>query len=280
LGLTGIILNATLQLTQIQSDKIQVTSQRFHSFTDLFEKMKFTAAEFDYSVAWLDLISTGSREGRGIFETGSHDTMETADKIDSLYKIRTIGNIPTWFPGRILNKTTGKAYNALRYFLALEGKANRSVPISDFMHPLDRVDNWNRLYGPTGFIQWQIAIPEQSESILVDLVKSISGSEIPAFLGVLKKFGPANNAPLSFPIQGWTLAVDFPAKHHSLKKFLDILDREILNAGGRVYLVKDARMDSSLVPKMYPRLEEWSTIRDRVDPNRRWQSDFSRRLNL
>ena len=280
LGLTGIILNATLQLTPIQSNRIQVTSQRFHNFPDLFEQMKFTSAEFDHSVAWIDLISTGSRTGRGIFETGDHDTVETVDGRDSSYAVRTIANIPTRFPSRILNRTSGKAYNALRYFLASEGKSNRSVSISDFMHPLDRIGNWNRLYGPTGFIQWQVAIPEQSENILIDLVNSISVSEIPAFLGVLKKFGPANKSPLSFPIQGWTLAVDFPAKHHSLKKFLDALDREVLNAGGRVYLVKDARMDSSLVPKMYPRLEEWSTIRDHVDPNRRWQSDFSRRLNL
>ena len=148
------------------------------------------------------------------------------------------------------------------------------------MHPLDKVRNWNRLYGKTGIIQWQMAVPEISEHTLFDVIDSINNASAPAFLVVLKKLGVSNQAPLSFPMLGWTLAVDFPAKHEGIYEFLDDLDQKLLKAGGRVYLAKDARLDPELIPQMYPGVHEWRAIRRNIDPDRRWQSDFSRRLGL
>ena len=123
-------------------------------------------------------------------------------------------------------------------------------------------------------------MPEVSEHTLFDIIDSIEKAKVPAFLVVLKKLGASNQAPLSFPMQGWTLAVDFPANYKRIYRFLDSLDQELTQAGGRIYLAKDARLDPELIPKMYPDLDEWKSIRQNIDPDRRWQSDFSRRLNL
>ena len=277
LGLTGVILEATIQLVRIQSGNVLVDRKRFQTFDDLFENMKSSITEYDYGVAWLDLISR-SNPGRGVIERANHENLLESPNLS--YETKPLVNVPAQFPNKLLNQTTVRSYNALRFFLTGEKSSLSSKALANYMHPLDRIGSWNRLYGQTGVIQWQAVIPETSEHALFNLVQSISNANVPAFLAVLKRLGSSNNAPLSFPMSGWTLAVDFPANRRPVYEFLDLLDIEVVNAGGRIYLAKDIRLNPELFSKMYPRVDEWNSIRKTIDPNGRWQSDFSRRLGL
>ena len=277
LGLTGIVIEATIQLSRIRSSKVQVSRKSFGNFSDLFEAMKSQVNRFEYSVAWLDLISKNNF-GRGILETANHEISNPHPEFS--YIAKPTLPLPNHLADTFFRRSTVKAYNSLRFLSAGKTETIRKTKLSTFMHPLDKVRNWNRLYGKSGIIQWQIAVPEVSEHALFDVIDSIKKAKVPAFLVVLKKLGASNQAPLSFPMQGWTLAVDFPANHKRIYRFLDALDQELMKVGGRIYLAKDARLDPELVPKMYPDLDEWKSIRHNIDPDRRWQSDFSRRLNL
>jgi len=154
------------------------------------------------------------------------------------------------------------------------------VPLTTYFHPLDGIGGWNVLYGPEGFVQYQFAVPPERGDVVADAVESIAASGIPAFLAVLKRFGPGTPGPLSFALSGWTLALDFPVGPTGLSALLDSLDEMVADAGGRIYLAKDARLRPDLVPAMYPRLGEMAEVRRRVDPDGVLASDLSLRLGL
>jgi decaprenylphospho-beta-D-ribofuranose 2-oxidase len=152
-----------------------------------------------------------------------------------------------------------------------------------FFHPLDAVNDWNRIYGRRGFIQYQFVVPDGRSDVVRRAIELMAGHGAGSFLSVLKRFGPANPAPLSFPQPGWTLAVDVatwaPGRTPGeLARILDRLDEAVAEAGGRIYLSKDSRVSARVLPSMYPRLSEWRLVRDRVDPDHRLASDLSRRL--
>jgi decaprenylphospho-beta-D-ribofuranose 2-oxidase len=148
------------------------------------------------------------------------------------------------------------------------------------MFPLDALQSWPRLYGPSGFLQYQLVVPYGAEQVLHDTIERLRRARVPCYLAVLKDFGPANDAPLSFPIEGWTLALDLPRSAPGLWSVLDAIDELVAAAGGRVYLTKDARLKPDAVRAMYPRLAEWRAARDRVDPERLWRSDLALRTGL
>jgi decaprenylphospho-beta-D-ribofuranose 2-oxidase len=148
------------------------------------------------------------------------------------------------------------------------------------MFPLDALDAWPRLYGPHGFLQYQLVVPTGSERVLELVIERMRRARVPCYLAVLKDFGPANCAPLSFPLAGWTLALDLPRAAGGLEALLRGFDDEVAEAGGRVYLSKDARLTPDALRAMYPRLEEWRAARDRLDPERAWGSDLARRTGL
>ncbi len=145
---------------------------------------------------------------------------------------------------------------------------------------MDGVENWNFLYGPSGFVQYQFVSPDDRADVVEDAVGTIAGSGLPSFLAVLKRFGPGTPGPLSFPQEGWTLALDFPFGPPGLPALLDRLDDVVASAGGRVYLAKDARLRPELLPVMYPRLAELRGVCRRVDPDGILASDLSRRLGI
>jgi decaprenylphospho-beta-D-ribofuranose 2-oxidase len=188
--------------------------------------------------------------------------------------------VPEHWPAGLLSPTTVRAFNELRFRAAPRREREHLEPIGVHMFPLDKLDAWPRLYGPAGFLQYQLVVPRTGEDVLRTVIEHLRRARVPCYLAVLKDFGPANGAPLSFPIAGWTLALDLPRIARGLDAALHHCDQLVAAAGGRVYLTKDARLRRSAVDAMYPRLGEWRAIRDRADPERLWRSDLALRTGL
>jgi decaprenylphospho-beta-D-ribofuranose 2-oxidase len=153
------------------------------------------------------------------------------------------------------------------------------MALTPFFHPLDAVASWNRLYGPRGFVQYQFVVPFGAELVVRRVLAALAAARSACCLTVLKRFGPGHGM-LSFPIEGWTLAFDVPAAQPGLGALLDGFDRSVAEAGGRVYLAKDARLDPGLLRAMYPELDRWREARERLDPSHVFGSDLERRLRL
>jgi decaprenylphospho-beta-D-ribofuranose 2-oxidase len=173
---------------------------------------------------------------------------------------------------------TVAAFNEAWFRKAPRHRVGEIQPLGTFFHPLDCVSDWNRLYGQRGFVQYQFVVPMNRDDIVRRALQTLSGARCPSFLTVLKRFGPGTPGPLSFPMPGWTLALDLPAATPELPRLLDALDKEIVAAGGRVYLAKDARMRPELLPAMYPELDRWRKVRHELDPDNLLCSDLARRL--
>jgi decaprenylphospho-beta-D-ribofuranose 2-oxidase len=188
--------------------------------------------------------------------------------------------VPSWFPGFVLRPETVRAFNALRFWRAPRRERGRVEGIGTHMFPLDVLDEWPRFYGRRGFYQYQLVVPRGAEDVLLRVVELLRRFGVPCYLAVLKDFGPANEAPLSFPLEGWTLALDLPRAADRAEAALDACDELVAESGGRAYLTKDARLRPEVVRAMYPRLDEWQAIRERVDPERVWRSDLALRTGL
>lgn len=271
MGLTGIVLEAVIGLTPIASSTVVVDTERTDNLDRLMERMVESDADYPFSVAWVDLLS----RGRSVLTQGRF-----AEEGDRERPGLFPGRLPSLPVPKVVNTVSVRAFNELWYRMAPSTLSTSHESITRFFHPLDAIADWNRLYGTAGFFQWQIALPEGGDQALREIARRLEAAKAPAFFAVLKRFGPANEAPLSFPMPGWTLALDLPAGRAETRRLLDELDEFVVESGGRVYLAKDARMRAELLPAMYPRLAEWRSARDRYDPNHRFASDLSRRLGL
>jgi decaprenylphospho-beta-D-ribofuranose 2-oxidase len=180
----------------------------------------------------------------------------------------------------VLRPATVRAFNELHFRRAPRRERGRLEGIGTHMFPLDALDAWPRLYGRRGLLQYQLVVPQGGEEVLRTVIERLRRARIPSYLAVLKDFGEANQAPLSFPLAGWTLALDLPRSAPGIAPLLDSLDELVAEAGGRVYLSKDARMRPQALAAMYPRLAEWRGVRDRADPERLWRSDLALRTGL
>lgn len=285
MGLTGIIVDVTLQLTRIETSLLSVDTDRTPDLDTTMALMDADDHRYDYSVAWIDLMSTGKAMGRSVLTRGrfaSLDQLSSTQRGEPL-RLRTASLVtaPRVLPPRLLNRLTVKAFNGLWYHKAPPRDRARLQSITEFFHPLDLVADWNRIYGRAGFLQWQCVVPLDAGDDLRWMVGELSTSGRSSFLAVLKRFGPGSPGPLSFPIAGWTLALDLPIDASGeLGHLLDRLDRRVVEAGGRLYLAKDSRMDPALLADMYPQLAQWQKIRDQADPDGLMVSDLSRRLRL
>ena len=188
--------------------------------------------------------------------------------------------MPITPPGGLLNPLTVGAFNEFWFRKAPVHAVARPHHMSGFFHPLDGVSGWNRLYGTRGFLQYQFVVPDDQSDTVRRVIERLTEVRLASFLAVLKRFGPGDPGPLSFPAPGWTLALDLPVGYHGLGALLDSLDQSVVGAGGRVYLAKDSRVSPDSFRAMYPRLDEWLQVKERVDPDGILRSDLGRRLGL
>ena len=261
MGLTGVIVEATFSLIPITSSLISVDTTRYRNLESLMEAMVEADAKYRYSVAWVDSLDP---KGRGVLTCGDHASAESLPKdkqSDPLhYDPKALASAPPFLPGGLLNKFTVRAFNEAWYRKAPKQRVGELQEIAPFFHPLDGVKDWNRVYGPGGFLQYQFVVPDEAAHLIPRTLESLRKVGAPSFLTVLKRFGKSNSAPLSFPMPGWTLAADVPAAIPGLLEVLDELDEEVAAAGGRLYLAKDSRQTEYMFKKSYPRLNEWRAI--------------------
>ncbi|MFD5334815.1 FAD-binding oxidoreductase [Streptomyces hawaiiensis] len=284
MGLTGVILTATIRLQPVETSLMSVDTERATDLDDLMARLAATDHRYRYSVAWIDLLARGATTGRAVLTRGDHaplDALPARLRRDPLaFRTPRLPATPAILPEGLLSRTTVGLFNELWYRKAPRTRTGQLQRISAFFHPLDGVPHWNRVYGRGGFVQYQFVVGYGREDALRRIVRRISERRCPSFLAVLKRFGESDPGWLSFPVPGWTLALDIPAGLPGLGAFLDELDEEVAAAGGRVYLAKDARLRPELLAAMYPRLDDFRQLRAQLDPRGVFVSDLARRLSL
>jgi decaprenylphospho-beta-D-ribofuranose 2-oxidase len=282
MGLTGIVLSARLQLRRVESAHVWVDYQKARNLKEALTTMDESDERYQYSVAWIDGLARGEALGRSILMRGNHALAADLPK-----RVRNPLAAPVefqWnllfdFPSRTLNRFTVKGFNAAYY--ALHRNLTRQLmSLEKFFYPLDAILHWNRMYGRHGFVQYQMALPQGSgrEGLRV-ILERLAHSGRASFLAVLKRFGDAGPGLLSFPIRGYTLALDIPVAR-GLMPFLHELDRMTLDHGGRIYLAKDAVLRAEDFAAMYPKLEAFREIQRKLDPQRLLSSSLARRVGI
>jgi len=282
-GLTGIILRATIEMTPTETAYFIADGD---VTADLDETIAFhsdgSEANYTYSSAWFDAISAPPKLGRAVISRGSLATLDQLprklQKKPLKFDAPQYFTFPDVFPNGLGNKYTFGPMTEIWYRLGktYRGKAQN---LTQFYHPLDMVGEWNRAYGSVGFAQYQFVVPTEAVEAFKGIMYDIQKSGHHSWLNVFKLFGPGNRAPLSFPIPGWNVCVDFQIKD-GLNEFLNDLDRRVLEFGGRLYTAKDSRTTAELFHAMYPRIDEWIALRRKADPDGIFASDMARRLEL
>ena len=285
MGLTGVILEATFSLIPIETSLCTVNTIRCRNIDVLIDEMSHGDDDHRYSVAWADLLATGSRLGRSVLWRGDHTKLAELSSKEAAnalkYEPKHLATVPPVVPSfGFVNKLSSTLFNELWFRKEPRQKNGGHKSIPAYFHPLDAIGSWNRLYGDGGFLQYQFALPFGREDELRQIVEKIAVSKTASPLVVLKRFGDANPAPLSFPMPGWTLTVDIPTRAEGLGQLLHSLDEVVMQSGGRHYLAKDAHTTPTAIRRGYPRLDEWRQIQRSVDPGQLWQSDLARRLEL
>jgi FAD/FMN-containing dehydrogenase len=273
MGLTGFIQAATIQLRKVASPYMDVTTTRVGNLDAMLEHFTKTDDNFTYSVAWIDCLAKGDKLGRGVVLQGEH-ALGTVGACP----VKRSKSVPFDFPSFALNSLSVRAFNGVYYATHPTGKQREDV--NTYFYPLDAVHHWNRIYGRRGFVQYQPVFPEaDGDKGVRALIERLAKAKRSSFLAVLKRMGEHETGPLGFPVKGLTLAVDLP-RAPGIDAFLSELDKLVLDHGGRVYLAKDASMSEQTFKQMYPRLDEFKQIKQRVDPRGVLSSDQSRRLGI
>jgi decaprenylphospho-beta-D-ribofuranose 2-oxidase len=279
MGLTGVIVEATFSLIPISSSLISVDTTRYRDLESLMAAMVEADSRYRYSVAWVDSLDP---KGRGVLTCGDHAPAEALPKSQQsdplYYDPKALASAPPFLPGGLLNKFTVRAFNEAWYRKAPKHRVGELQAIAPFFHPLDGVQDWNRIYGPAGFLQYQFAVPNEAAHLVQRTLEALRQVGAPSFLTVLKRFGPSNPAPLSFPIPGWTLAADVPAAVPGLLEVLNQIDEEVAAAGGRLYLAKDSRQSAGMMKNSYVRLYDWEQSVALINQTPKTFSDIAERL--
>lgn len=282
MGLTGVILELEIRLRRVVSAYLEGEIIRAANVDEAFARFEASDSRYDYSVAWIDCLSRGGALGRSVLSVGNFAAPEALPARLRQAPLRpeppSRFSLPFDLPGFVLGAAAVRAFNAV-YYLRHPSAVHLITPYQTFFYPLDSVDNWNRIYGRRGFVQYQCVWPlNESREGLVEVLETIAKSGRGSFLAVLKRFG-RQEGMLSFPMPGYTLALDFPVTP-GLLEFLGGLDAMVVARGGRVYLAKDARLSPEMLRAMYPNLDRWRQIKASADPDNRFSSSLSRRLRM
>ena len=274
MGLTGVIVDAEILLEKINSQNMNITNIKSNHLKETF-KIFENNKNAKYSVAWIDSTSKGSKLGRGVVSIGKF-----ANDDDLKYIKPKILSIPKYIPSFLINRFTIKLFNFIYYYKNIFKTNSRVVKLDSFFYPLDKIKNWNRVYGENGFIQYQFILPlETSYQGMFEILNKISNETMGSVVTVLKLYGEENNNYLSFPMKGYSLAIDFKACKKTLD-FLDNLDQLVIKYKGRIYLAKDARISKNNFGKNYPNIEKFKALREKYGMNKKFQSLQSKRVGI
>jgi decaprenylphospho-beta-D-ribofuranose 2-oxidase len=283
MGLTGVILRASFHCVRVETAWMEVAERRAGDLGETLGIMEELDGRCQYVVAWLDLTARGRQLGRSVLTCGEHADPRALSPAARRHPLAlgaparlTCPPLPRGAVGR----PTVRVFNELWYRRASPRRAARVERLEAFFHPLDGVRGWNRIYGPSGLVQYQFVVPLDATEALRTAVELLVRAGAASFLTVLKRFGSASGGLLSFPIAGWTLAVDLPASLNRLGALTTALDACVLDSGGRVYLAKDSVAREADLERMYPDLARFRAVQDRVDPARVMRSDLARRVGL
>ena len=278
MGLTGVIISAKIKMKQVGSDLIYQETFSASSLQKLFNLFE-DHREKQFSVAWIDCTAKGNNLGRGIFMSGEFSKRSNIGNYKPKNEKKL--SIPFFLPPWLMNPLTIKLFNSFYFFISsLKNKNKSIVGYEDFFFPLDKIHHWNRMYGTSGFLQYQFVLPlKKSKEGMEKILNIISESGQGSPLAVLKLFGPKNENYLSFPIEGFTLALDFK-NQPTLFQLLDELDKIVLEYEGRVYLAKDARIKEKNFESGYSQIKEFRRLRHQDSLEIKFQSHQSRRLGL
>lgn len=270
LGQTGVIVAAKLQMKPCKGDAMMVIERRARNWDEHVAFLDASTAS--YTVGWIDATATGAHLGRGIVEEG-----ESAAGL--VHKRARTARVPMDAPHFALSAPIVHAFN-WAYYSRVPARGRTVVkPIGEFFFPLDKIHDWNRLYGKRGFHQFQCVVPLDQAPALREMVEAIATSGLASPLAVLKRMGPGRAGYLSFPMEGYTLAVDFPNRPAARDLIRD-LELSAADAGGRLYFAKDALAEGARIRAMYPELSDWQAVVAEVDPDRNYETDLVRRLSL
>lgn len=281
IGLTGCILRARLKLVPIETAYVRVDYERCPDLETTLTRITATDETHPYSVAWVDCLAQGRSMGRSVIMSATH-ARKTELPHHAGLPLETDPKrrppVPIDLPGFTLSPLTVRAFNAI-FYRGHPSRLGRVVDYDRFFFPLDSVPQWNRIYGKRGFVQYQATFPHHRLDGMRKLFERLSGASRASFLAVLKRFGAAGQGMLSYPFEGFTLALDIPMRP-GLEAFLQELDALVLEHEGRLYLAKDATMAPETFAAMYPRKDEFLDVKHRLDPGARLSSRMARRLNL
>ena len=298
LGLLGVILTATLQLERIETTFYVQKAIRVKGLDEMIEALQAYDEHYRYSVAWINPQARGKKLGEGVLTVGNQaryrDLTSTLQREPLKLHYPPRLTVPFFLPNFSLNTLSLSVLNQLIY--RMQSNGNPISHYDKFLFPLDFVHYWNRGYGKRGFIQYQFVVPTEAGAAIRKILETIATGKCLPFLNVLKKMGlgldtpslnksssgisePPLPATLSFPREGFTFAIDFPVTRH-LHALTKKLDRLVVEAGGRIYLGKDAMLDQDTFRQMYPHYQRWLAVKKRYDPENRFTSSIARRLGL
>jgi decaprenylphospho-beta-D-ribofuranose 2-oxidase len=284
MGLTGFITRAVVRLKRVETSLVKVDTVRTRDIDETMAVLAEHDTRRGYTVAWTDSLARGGGLGRSVVTSGDFaavgDLPPAARDQPFAFDPRARLGAPGSVPPGLVNRYSVRFANEVWYRKAPRRRDGEIQTISQFFHPLDGIRNWNRVYGPGGFRQYQYVLPFGAEAAVRQSLEMVSALPAPSFVTVLKRFGAGDPGFLSFPRPGWTLALDFPARTPALAPLLDRLDLLVMTSGGRVYLAKDSHVARAAFEEMYPRVAEFRALRAEIDPAGALASDLSRRLGL
>lgn len=273
IGLTGIILRVAFRMDSVPSAFMRVREERIsglEAYLAAFAAQRDRAA---YSVGWIDGVARGASMGRGVLETA-----EVAEEGGFRGPSERAVRVPMDLPGIALNTCSIRAFNEIYFRRIPRAGRTRTAHVEKFFYPLDAVRDWNRIYGRRGFYQFQCVLPDaEAERGMQRLLETVSAARRASFLAVLKTLGGEGRGYLSFPMRGYTLALDFP-RGSGVEELMHRLERITLDHGGRIYLAKDANLSAEGFRRMYPKLDRFAEVLAQWDPEARFRSDMAHRL--